>query len=479
MSYGRGATLAQSIKERKRLRLGDKKEAIRQKEIPRDWQSFVSLMRIQSGAKIVSFQAYDYQIELDKCFDENHTTITIKSRQMGFTTYMASKAIQKAALNPAYTAIFISQTQNDASAIASLTRKMISSIPEYITAENDNLMVQRIQNGGTIHFRSPGHNATRGIPSVSDLFIDEAAFITDIELLYGVIKNTQSMVGEDARTLIVSTPNTLTDWYCNKLMGEDEQLILTTIERMRAGEIPPIETIVNKKTGWAKFICHWLAHPDYSKIPNFLEKCSERDGIPVSEVKRERDLSFDDNTDSVFSYTLMKGRFYSPTFPKEYIEGGIYYLGIDTAGQGTDYFVASVIEQYGFNQYRLVDMYRKQAGTVQQHLLEVFTLIDKYKPYTVSIEVNGIGHTFYELLATEKPSQSFNRINTNLASKAKMITKLLYLLEKEMLELVEYKPLVQEFLGFQRKGAQFITASGKHDDIVMSVAFTCDSIPLN
>lgn len=443
--------------------------------IPSTWAEFVSLIKIQSGASIVSFNPYDYQVALDKTFDENHTTITIKSRQMGFTTYMASKAIMKASLNPAYTAIFISQTQNDASAIAYLVRNMIASIPDYVVAENDNLMVQRLKGGGTIHFRSPGPNATRGIPSVSDLFIDEAGFINDIELLYGVIKNTQSMVGDKARTMIVSTPNTLTDWYYSKLMSGDEEEITATINGMRTGDVLPIKTIVNKQSGWAKFICHWLAHPLYSSIPNFLEKCSERDGIPIAEVRRERDLSFDDNTDSVFSYKVIKEALRIPDFSRERRES-VYYMGIDTASQGTDYLVVTVLEQLGLNNYQLVDMYRKQSGSIQEHTYEIAGLFDKYSPYTVSIEVNGVGQVFYEVLSNDFPSQNFNRISTTVHNKTKMISKLLYLLEARQLGLVNHKPLVQEFLAFQRKGNQFISASGRHDDIVMSMCFACDGI---
>lgn len=446
--------------------------------VPKDWSKFAELITIQSGDKFVHYTPYPYQIALDRAFDSHPITIGVKSRQMGWTTYAASKILHKAILNPAYTAIVISQTQNDASLIAHTVRKMLQSIPDYARAVNDNLLVQRIENGGTIHFRSPGPNATRGIPSVSDIVLDEAAFIDNVELLYGQIKNTQSMVGDNARTLIISTPNSVTDWFYEKLTFNTPN-ILNKINRVRKGEEEPMQVITDSKSGWAKIICHWKAHPIYSQYPDYLERCAERDQIPLKQVYQERDLSFEDNTLNVFSYNLVMAVCSIPEWTKECIDGNLYYFGIDTAGQGEDYFVCTVLEkEEDSNIFKLVEMYRSRTGTIQTHLFEVARLIKKYHPYRVSIEINAGGQNYYEFLSNDFPSQDFKPVRTTQDSKARMITKLLYLLESNQLKLVNNKTVRDELLSFQKEGEKYGAMGGKHDDIVMSLAVACDGITI-
>lgn len=446
------------------------------KTIPEDWAIFASLLKIQSGDRIVPCIPYGYQVELNNTFDNHTATIGVKSRQMGWTTYAASKGLHKAMLNPAYTAVFISQTQADASLIAYTVRQMLLSIPDYGSAINDNLMIQRIKGGGTLHFRSPGPNATRGIPSVSDIFLDEAAFIDNVELLYGQIKNTQSMVGDKARTLIISTPNTVVDWFYQKLLINTPEIV-EIIEKVRRGLLPPIQKVIDPISGWAKFICHWKSHPLYSQDVNYLETCAQRDQIPLEQVLRERDLSFEDNVQNVFSANLVAKVCSIPQFTNENNGESLYYIGIDTAGIGMDYFVAVVLEKEDDNCYRLAELYRKRTGTIQAHLFEVSKLITKYDPFKVAIEVNSGGQNYFELLQQEFLSQSFLAVRTTQDSKMNMISKLLYMMENNNLKLVNSKPITDEFLSYQKKGNQYGAIAGKHDDIVMAMAIATCAIP--
>jgi hypothetical protein len=469
-------TLRQKIAEKRKNREKDSTLTVKI-PVPTNWVDFARLITIQSGDKFVRYSPYDYQIELDKAFDSHTATIGVKSRQMGWTSYAASKILHKAILNPAYTAIVISQTQNDASLIAHTVRRMLQSIPEYATATNDNLLIQRIDNGGTLHFRSPGPNATRGIPSVSDIIIDEAAFIDNVELLYGQIKNTQSMVGDKARTLIISTPNTVTDWFYEKLTVNTPD-ILDRINRVRNGQDLPMQVITDNQSGWAKIICHWKAHPLYSQHSDYLQRCANRDQIPIEEVYRERDLSFEDNIENVFRFQLINEVCCVPKFTQEYIDDCLYYFGIDTAGVGKDYFVLSVLEKESNNTFKLVDMYRSRSGTTNLHLFEVSKLIKKYNPYRVSIEVNAGGQNYYDLLATEHPSTDFKAVSTTQQSKARMIMKLLYMMEKQQLKLVNDVSTRTELLSYQKVGDKYGAISGKHDDIVMSLAIATEGISI-
>lgn len=451
-----------------------KKSSISGEKIPKNWGDFASHLTIQSGDKFVRYIPYDYQIQLDKTFESHHTTIGVKSRQMGWTTYSASKGLHKALLNPAYTAIYVSRTQSDASLIAYTVRQMLLSIPEYASAENDNLLILRIKGGGTLHFRSPGENATRGIPSVSDIFIDESAFIENVELLYGQIKNTQSMV-QNSKTLIISTPNTTVDWFYEKLTNGTSE-ILDLINQVRRGEKEPIQILEDEKSGWAKFICHWKAHPIYSQIPDYLQQCAEKEQIPLEMVYRERDLSFEDNTFNVFNYQLIRECFCLEKydrFDSPIDDNASYYLGIDTAGRGDDYFVCIVLKKVWEN-IELVYMYRKQNNEIQVNCDEVGRLIDKYKPRQVAIENNGGGQSYVELLHSHFPSIKIEGINTNVSTKPAMINKLKYLIESKRFKAVDDGIVRKEFLGFQQTDdGKFSAPSGRHDDCVMAVAIGC------
>lgn len=441
------------------------------KKVPDNWADFVRLLKIRSGERYVQFEPYDFQIQLDEVFESHHTILGVKSRQMAWTTYGLSKGLHRALKNRAYVGLFFSQKQETSSLLAHRVKEMAQSIPEYAQHVNNTSLVQRFKDGGTLLFCNPSPNGLRGVDSCSDLFIDEAAFIDSIELLWGQIKNTQSYA-TNPKTLIISTPNTVTDWYYEKLTKTTPEIV-NIIQQVRKGELDPFQVITDKN-GWAKVICHWKAHPIYSKIPNFLEYCAEKDQIPIEQVYQERDLSFEDNVMNVFSLNLVNQCF---TLEKdeEINENAEYYFGIDTAGAGNDYFVCVILKVIDGKIY-LVDYYRNRTNPTPVHVDRISQLINKYKPYRVSIETNAGGQQYYDLIKDAFPSLDLNAVNTNQNSKANMITKLLYLMELQDFLGLNQQVIRDEFLSYQKVGEKYGAIEGKHDDIVMSTAIGCSGI---
>ena len=197
-----------------------------------------------------------------------------------------------------------------------------------------------------------------------------------------------------------------------------------------------------------KFICHWKAHPIYSQYPDYLERCAEKDQLPIEQVYQERDLSFENNLDNVFTYAMVNDACCIPEFTREYNPESLYFLGIDTASTGNDYFVCTVIEQEDEGQYRLTDWYRARSGSTNTHLFEVGKLIKKYKPHRVAIEVNAGGQNYFDLIQENFPSQDIKPVRTTNDSKAKMISRLCYLFERHQLRLINEKVIRDEFFRF-------------------------------
>ena len=58
-----------------------------------------------------------------------------------------------------------------------------------------------------------------------------------------------------------------------------------------------------------------------------------------------------------------------------------------------------------------------------------------------------------------------------------MINRLSLLLEKELITYPNDKVIIEEFLSFRQNGVKLEAIAGKHDDIIMSLAFAVTVLP--
>ena len=270
------------------------------KPIPQSFSQFCSLLNIRSGTKVVKFTLYPYQIELVNCIAENQSTIVVKPRQMGLTETIGALVLHKACLNPGYAAVVLSRSQSDTSNVAKRVRRMLDSIPQYAVAENDNLQRIKIKNGGELFFRQSTPDGCRGLESISDIFFDEWSFVKEASRIFDSAIPTTSACGDDARIIMVSTPNGKSGFYWDTLTRGENRDIEELIDEIRNGIIDPVQHWIDENK-WCKFICHWKAHPLYSKRPNYLEEISERFKLSREVVNQEFDLCFTDSQSNVFS----------------------------------------------------------------------------------------------------------------------------------------------------------------------------------
>lgn len=273
-----------------------------EQDLDKSWAEFARRTKIRSGKRVVPFDPYDYQILVSDLIDAHYATVITKVRQLGLTELVASKFLFKAVNNPAYLAVVFSKSQEDTNNIAKRVRQMAASHPE-IELLSDSVTEIAIKGGGRILFKPSTINAGRSLESVSDILFDECAFVKDISDIYGAALPATSMVGDEARIIILSTPNGKNNFYFNQLASNNgDRDILKICKDVREGNIDPVQYWTDEED-WCKVVLHWKAHPVYS-VADKSEKLKAKGGflgaikskmrITEAQLQREYNLSFDD-----------------------------------------------------------------------------------------------------------------------------------------------------------------------------------------
>lgn len=185
--------------------------------------------------KEVQFKLFPRQIELVKALTQYNNIVTIKPRQSGITTvtsaWLTGQIVFASPQSPETilcigNKLDISQQllENVATFLEQVPRWMWGS--DYFSPDPDspkntksifktrNKARLELFNGCKVYARSSGVNASRGIPSVSALVLDEASFIQN-----GVSVYTQAVAAtntvKNAKVILISTPNGKDPLYYN------------------------------------------------------------------------------------------------------------------------------------------------------------------------------------------------------------------------------------------------------------------------
>lgn len=438
--------------------------------IPDNWPDFARICKIRSGNKIIPFDPYPYQLKLIEQVELHPTTVITKTRQMGFTETITNNFLFKALSNPGYLAVIFSKSQSDTSNIAKRLRRTIEGLYKYCEPKTDSLTDIEFQDGGRILFRNSTPNGARGLESVSDILFDESSFVEEIEEIYKSAIPCTTMMGDKARIIILSTPNGQAGWYWDKLsLNNGNRDILEVCDQIKTETIAPCQYWTDEN-GWCKFITHWLDHPKFKlKKDTYLDDLQKQFGAPREVIDQEYNLSFTSAESIVFATDLVRTASIGD-WEREPDPTASYYIGIDTSLLGFDYCVATVLKSQN-GKFSLVDMYRKRKQTNEYHIYQMSSLIQKYHPVAVGIEVNSGGQIYFENLVQDNPNINIDAVKTTAASKPMMINRILLALEKELLILPKDKIVIEEFLSFRQSDGKLQAISGKHDDIIMSLAF--------
>lgn len=452
------------------------------KPIPVEWEDFIALTTIRSGGEMKRFEAYEYQKVLVRLMKQYPNIVVLKSRQMGTTQAVLSKYLHDSCINRASSNILFMRNGDDASAISRRARQMLLSIPEYAIADNDNVGYLKIKNGGDLYFKNSSSEGSRSLDSATGMLFDEAAFVENIQQIYAASSPSSALSGNKLSKLIVSTPSAKSGFYWDKLnenngTNDIEQLAIDVSEGGLYKELPGVYWFVDR-VGCCKLIIHFLAHPIYSQIPNYLEYRLQQDGTDEETVQREYNLRFVDSAVSVFTSDLVRANsigIYETIIDKD----ANYYAGLDTATTGNDYCTMPILKEKN-NIYSLIHLYRKRHQTSEYHLYQIGEILKVFKPKITGIEVTGgVGQVYLEQLIKQFPQLEFKAVRTTGDSKPVMISTMVLALEKSALIYPDNSPLINEMLSFRRDGNKLEASPGKHDDTVMGVAFALTVSPFN
>ena len=438
------------------------------------WPEFARRTWIRTSGTVAPFDPYPYQEALVKSINDHPNTIVLKSRQMGASETVCNYLLCRALTERGFAAVVFSKTQSDASELGRRVRAMANSIEgetiKYLTDSNTQIA---IEGRGTLYFLPASPRAARGIPSCSVLFLDEAAFLDGAEEIYRGAMPTLSMVGERAKVIVTSTPDTEVDWYGSLWTQGTPADWYSYIER---GEIKELnEKLQDVGDTWNRVAIHHSEHPLYGKDPQWAAKTRESRRMTLSAWNQEYELSFGSTDSQVYPSDLVL-----KAACGHWRECGVvnrqYVIGIDPNAGGRDYFTAIVLDITD-KPYEVVGMYRENGRSTEYSLRHVKELIEDYMPQRVIVEKQAMGSVIAEALQAVLPNYAIELFSTSRPSKVTATDRVLFLLERE--ELVYPSGIIaDELRAFrQLEGGGREAASGHHDDTVMALSMACSLIP--
>lgn len=445
-------------------------------DVPSDFKEFAKLCRIRSAGSIVAFNLWDWQIELSEVADKCRGLIVLKSRQMGLTEFFATKMLHRCCLSSAYVGVCLSMGGSQTSAIAKRIRRMPSQIPNF-KFETNAVRQLEVQGGGSLSFLPSTPNSARSLESVCDLLIDEAGFIKNPQELYSSAMPSQEMLGENARTWIISTVpiEGKLSWYWSMFDSSNSGVDIDRNIALAREGVKPFQWWIDDN-GWAKVIVHWRCHPIYSKVPDYLAKTKKEKKLTEEKLLREYDLALPDSGGSLFKINLIP--LLATGNWEEFNPGSRYLAGIDPNFGSDDYFCLQVWD-ITKRPYKLVKQYRRNQSSNTYNLMMSVAILKQYNPTITAVEDNSGGAVILENLMSRCPNLRIEKVTTTGKSKIINTDRVAYLLEnQEIIYPSDWEGCSdhEDESGNSLKGEfyQFSASERKalkgHDDTIMSAA---------
>lgn len=403
----------------------------RQEQLER-FVKFAEQCYIRSGKRLIPFAPlFAYQVELARLAFTYPGIVVVKDRQLGVTELFICWMLERARSNPAYAGCVFSLTEKDAFKVSNRVKRMPSKIPGFGWSV-DSMGIRQPLDGGEMNFRPATENATRGLESIWDLMFDEAGFLKNnlISEMYAASTPSQEMVGDEAKSFIVSTiPSDGVDtWFWEQFEGsapegvEPEKMLEIAksgkyLNMTRGGDrIAPIPGFVawEDEGGWAKVVISHKAHPIYGSDPNYLPNQKKKKKLTDEQLNREFNLTLPKSGASLFNIDAVEkyatGAWEEPKFE------GIYLAGLDPNMGGDDEWYLTIwrIDCYP---YHLVAKWNKNNELPGYCRKESLKLLDRYKPILTVVEKNNGGLSQAEDIAAERPRLAVELVTTTGVSK--------------------------------------------------------------
>ena len=436
-------------------------------------------LRIKTDKGLQPFELFDWQEKTaDLIVGEKPLTrrpITLlSSRQTGKTSLLLALATYLAQSRMQFTTVVIHRTTTDAHLLCRRVKRFLSGVK----LKTDSLSLLEFANtDSAIHFRSSNPTKSdgaeqtgRGLESVDLVIVEEASHTANLKEVLGVIAPamTWSNMGIVA---FVGTAGSKLSYYYESLAAAagGAQPLENLLNGIRSGDLEPFQ-VLDKRTGAVGVVTNWRAIDRFKAEPKFLERVQAEFDLSDEQIASEYELIFGNAGDAaVFDFALIqqatRGHWHPPN------DEGIYYVGIDPAGAGSDYTVCLVLEKLADDNYRVAQLYRKKKGTSEQHLAHISDLLKRFDPIRTLVESNSLGQLYLENLTSVNKTLSIEGFHTSQQSKELIVGKINLALEREVLTFPK-GDIADELLAFRRTGAnmkKLEAAQGNHDDTVIAL----------
>ena len=412
------------------------------------WGEFAPLTWIKTSGTIKPFKPFKIQQELVQSICDNQYTIVLKSRQVGASETVCSYLLCRALTEPGFSACVFSKTATDSGSLGKRIRAQAASIAEsgieFTTESNSELSFKGL---GTIYFLPATPRAARGIPSVSVVVLDEAAFLDGAEQIFTAVQPTMATLGDQGKLIMISTPNGLGNMFSNLWHTAEE---------------------------WNKFKIHYNDIPIYSKDPKWAEKTKRRSKLTDRAFRQEYELDFVASDAQIYQPDLVELACNGECMEAGFV-GREYVMAVDPAAGGDDYW-CSIVMDITKVPYRVVNVFRMRHKSSDYCIKQIIEQAENFAPAKVIIEKNGVGAVVSEVLSKKLAKYMVEPYNTNRPNKISNTDRVAYLLEREELMLPR-DPFFQELLMFQQMdNGDRRAGEGAHDDSVMALALACSVV---
>ena len=210
---------------------------------------------IGSSGERIPFILYPHQIDALSDYLKYSMNVTMKTRQMGFTTFTAAFILWMMIFNNNFIARIISKSQKDSGKfikdIKGIVYEVVKNYPWLCNGlAVDNQLKFSLNNGSEVEGESTNTEAGRG-GTYDLLVVDEVAFIDRRSpLMMTEIWSAASLTltKRKGKAIMISTPKGTSGWYYNTYTNA-------------------------QKLGFHIIDAHWIRHPEYSQgayrwVPN-------------------------------------------------------------------------------------------------------------------------------------------------------------------------------------------------------------------
>jgi len=436
-------------------------------------RNYIKITHVDKG--IIPLDLYDFQEEfIQKCV-EFRNVVSVQARQSGKTTTAAAYLLHALVFSNDKTMAILANKAATAREILRRIKGFFELLPDFLKpgVKEWNKTSISLDNGCILIAEASSSDNIRG-KSISILFLDELAFITDWEEFSASVLPTLSS-GTTTKLIIASTPYGLNHFY-------------EIVEGARKGT-----------NGYGLVEVPWDRVP--GRDEEWKQKTLEQLNFDIPKFEQEYEIQFMGSSGTLISGAHLKLLEYKrPILTSENIkiyedfkQGNQYVILVDTAeGKLLDYSAFSVIDISEIP-YKQACTYRSNEINPYDYAAIIFEIAKRYNNPNILIELNNPAGTIvseelfwnfeYENLLMTSSSvgrggkrlssgfggQNIDRgIMINQSVKSSGCSLLKILIEQNKL-IINDKETIEELYVFSRKGKSYQAEEGKHDDMVMGL----------